>query len=125
MPMKAHTLALEESKNLCNELFAALQQAIPNLKRSATQASCGLYQEGNARFAYVYHRVTQLQIEIWCRGDVDELQRYDQGLVVKMRNTQNPGWEREFPARFQFRNLNQITTALTLLVQVSFPASKA
>jgi hypothetical protein len=122
--MSAHTFASQESRSLCDQLFAALQQAIPKLQRSCTQASCGIYQEGHPRFAYVYHRRTASQVEIWCRGDVDELKSHDQGLGVMPRGQQRPGWEQTFPARFRIHKTDQIPAAVALLVQVSYEASR-
>jgi hypothetical protein len=120
--MTAHTLASHESKSLCDELYAMLQKTIPNLKRSATKGSCGLYQEGNHRFAYVYHRKTESCVEIWCRGDIHELKRHDQGLGVMLRNKQRAGWEKEFPCHFRIHKAEQISATVTLLVNVSLMA---
>jgi len=121
--MTAHAQAFLESQSLCDQLLARLQQAIPKLRRSSTQGSCGLYQEGRTRFAYVYHSKTKSQIEIWCRGDVEDLKRHDQELGVMPRPRQRSGWEKSFPARFRVYRADQLSAAATLLVKVSYPAS--
>jgi hypothetical protein len=122
--MTAHTLASNESENLCDQLFAALQEVIPNLQRSSTKGSCGLYQEGSVRFAYVYHATSKPQIVVWCRGDAAELQRHDNGLGVEMRDNQSPGWTERFLAHFRITKAEQISAAARLLAQVSFTKSK-
>jgi len=55
--MTGHERASQDSRNLCDQLFEALQKLIPDLQRSPTQGSCGLYQDGRTRFAYVYKYV--------------------------------------------------------------------
>ena len=120
--MTAHEKTSQDSKDLCDLLFVALQQAIPHLQRSDNIGSCGLYQEGRTRFAYIHHSNTH--IEIWCRGDVDELKRHDYGLGVMPRVRQRPGWEKNFPAYFQISSVGQLATAVSLLTDVSLAASK-
>ncbi len=99
--MSAHSNASYESAILCDELFEELHKLIPNLQRNPTKGSCGLWQTGRTRFAYVYHSKSMSQIEIWCRGDRDELLRNDPGLNVQGRDTPKKGWEESFPARFR------------------------
>jgi hypothetical protein len=120
--MATHTQASQKSRDLCDQLFAAVQKAIPKSKRSSTIGSCGLYQEGRTRFAYVYHSGTH--IEIWCRGDINDLMQSNYGLHVVERIEQRPGWEKSFPARFQISSTDQIVGAVSLLKNVSFSASK-
>jgi hypothetical protein len=121
--MTAHAHASQDSKDLCDRLFDALQKAIPKLQRSPTVGSCGLYQEGRTRFAYAYHSTIESHIKIWCRGDVDDLQHHDKGLGVIPRVRQRPGWEKEFPAHFVISSTDQIAAAVRLLTDVSFAAS--
>jgi len=121
--MKAHEKASRGSKDLCDQLFDALQKAIPKLQRAPNTGSCGLFQEGRTRFAYVYHSKAKSRIEIWCRGDVDTLMSQGQGLGVTPRKKQDPGWAQEFPARFQIHSGAEIEAAARFLTDVSFAAS--
>ena len=119
--MPTHTQASQKSRDICDQLYAALQKAIPALQRSSTVGSCGLYQEGRTRFAYVYH--SGAHIEVWCRGDVGDLVQHDPGLGVVPRARQRPGWEKNFPAHFQISSAGQIAAAVSLLTDVSLAAS--
>lgn len=121
--MSAHVQASAESRELCDQLFAALCQVIPKLRRSSTKGSCGLFEEGRTRFAYIYHSRVQPQIEIWCRGNVEELQRHSRELVVIPRDHQHTGWEESFPARFRVQRADQLSSATALLTEVSYAAS--
>jgi len=84
----AHSQASHESARLCERLFEELGKLIPNLQRNPTKGSCGIWQSGRTRFAYVYHSKSMSQIEIWCRGDMPELLKNDPGLGVQGR--ENP-----------------------------------
>jgi len=119
--MSAHSQTSQESRDLCDQLFAALQATIPDMRRSSTLGSCGLYQQGRTRFAYAYHSSTHL--EIWCRGNVESLKQHDHGLGVVPRARQRPGWEKNFPAHFQISSPDQIPAAVSLLADVSLAAS--
>ena len=123
MTRSAHSEASPDSARLCDKLFAELSNLIPNLQRNQTKGSCGIWQAGRTRFAYVYHSKTKLQIEIWCRGDKNDLLQNDPGLGVYGRNNQRPGWEESFPARFRIYRSEQIAVAAKYLNDISFRAS--
>jgi hypothetical protein len=120
-----HSLASPESCNLCDCLFAELSLSIPDLFRNPTKGSCGLYQNGKARFAYVYHSKTMAQVEIWCRGDKEKLLSKDPGLGVAGRDSEKPGWEQSFPARFRLHSLQQAAVAARYLTSFSYPAASS
>src|SRR5437899_781566 len=122
--MSAHTEACSESRSLCDRLLSQLRAKIPELERSSTQGSCGLFRRGWTRFAYVYHAKTQPQIEIWCRGDADDLQRHAGTLEVRPRVNLRAGWEAAFPARFRVDVADEITSAARALAEVSYHASR-
>jgi hypothetical protein len=121
--MNSHSTASDNSKALCDELFAALGELIPNLQRNSTKGSCGIWQAGKTRFAYVYHSKTQSQVEVWCRGEVNKLLANDPGLNVRARDNPRPGWEESFPARFRVYQSQQIPKAAEYLKRVSYIAS--
>ena len=121
--MSRHNDANETSKLLCDLLFVELEQRIVGLQRSPTSTSCGLFQEGHSRFAYLYHTKTKSQIEIWCRGEVAELERRSKRLNIRPREASGTGWEDTFPARFLIQSSDDIMEAVELLLEVSYPAS--
>jgi hypothetical protein len=119
----SHSVASLEAARLCEGLFSELSKLISLLKKNPTQGSCGIWQDGKTRFAYVYHSKTRSQIEVWCRGDLEDLLANDPGLAVHARDNPGPGWERSFPARFRLTTYDQIPTAARYLQQVSYGAS--
>jgi hypothetical protein len=123
MPLSAHSQAGHESAQLCENLFKELCQLIPNLQRNPTKGSCGMWQSGKTRFAYVYHSKSMSQIEIWCRGDMAELIKNDPGLGVQGRESPRQGWEESFPARFRIHRQEQIPLAARYLKENSFRSS--
>lgn len=125
MAKDAHSQASSTSALLCNSLFEELSKLIPNLQRKPTKGSCGLWQTGKTRFAYVYHSKTLPQIEIWCRGDLDDLLKNDPGLSLIGRQNSGTGWEESFPVRFRINQLERIPLAAKYLRDNSYRASSA
>lgn len=123
MAITAHSKASLDSARLCDKLFEELGNLIPNLQRNQTKGSCGIWQEGKTRFAYVYHSKTKSQIEIWCRGNKTDLLQNDPGLGIHGREKLGVGWEESFPARFRIYRLEQISVAAKYLEEISFRAS--
>lgn len=121
--ISAHSQASQESARLCDKLFEELGQLIPNLQRNPTQGSCGIWQTGRTRFAYIYHSKTMSRIEIWCRGDMDQLLKNDPGFEVEARKNPRHGWEESFPVRFRAYRQEQIPAAARYLKDNSYPAS--
>jgi hypothetical protein len=123
MATDGHALAHRDSQVICDSLYGELSQLIPNLRRNCTKGSCGIYQEGMTRFAYVYHSRTMSQVEVWCRGDRNTLLAKDPGLDVRGRDNSRAGWAEYFPARFRILNLNQAPVAAQFLASSCFPSS--
>lgn len=123
MTLNAHSQASQESARLCDKLFEELGNLIPNLQRNSTKGSCGIWQTGRTRFAYVYHSKSMSQIEIWCRGDMNELLKNDPGLKVQGRESPKQGWEESFPVRFRLYRQEQISVAAMYIRDNSFEAS--
>ena len=123
MAASGHSNAGRESHLNCDSLFAELASLIPDLKRNETQGSCGIFQTGGTRFAYVYHYKTRPYVEIWCRGDREQLLANDPGLSMAGRERSKPGWEESFPARFRVSSAKQAALAAAFLAEFSFPAS--
>lgn len=123
MLTSAHSNASHESALLCDKLFEALTKIMPNLQRNPTKGSCGIWQTGRTRFAYVYHSKSMSQIEIWCRGDKAELLKNDHGLGICGRENPGQGWVGSFPVRFRIYKQKQIPLAAKYLKDNSFPAS--
>lgn len=123
MTISGHSQASQHSQGLCRSLYRELSKIIPDLSENATRGSCGIFQKGMTRFAYVYHSKTMAQIEIWCRGDKEELLANDPGLDIRGRNNLHPGWEESFPARFRIHTLRQASLAARFLAAFSYPAT--
>ena len=123
MATSGHSKASQESQRLCHALFNELAKLIPDLAENATQGSCGIFPKGMTRFAYVYHSKTMAQVEIWCKGDREQLLANDPGLDVRGRDNPKPGWEESFPARFRIRSMSQVPMAARFLAAFSFPAT--
>ena len=123
MATSSHSTASQESQRLCHALFNELAKLIPDLAENATQGSCGIFQKGMTRFAYVYHSKTMAQVEVWCRGDREQLLANDPGLNVRGRDNPKVGWEQSFPARFRIHSLGQALMAARFLAAFSFPAT--
>ena len=121
--MSAHSQASTDSRDLCHQLFKALAERIASLQRNPTIGSCGIWQQGRTRFAYIYHSKTRAQVEVWCRGDIDDLIANDPGLDVVARKDPKEGREKSFPARFRIYRIQQIPQAAEFLENVSFMAS--
>lgn len=120
--MTAHAEASSDSKDLCRELFDQLANRIPNLQRRETKRWCALFQPGRNRFAYVGHRKTSGEIEVWCAGDIEHLLDHG-GIRVVPRTTMRIDWERRFPGRFFLKTAREVNGACALLYEVSFDAS--
>jgi hypothetical protein len=123
VPRSAHSNASQESAGLCDKLFEELANIIPNLQRNPTKGSCGIWQSGKTRFAYVYHSKCMSQIEIWCRGDIAELLKNDSGLGVQGRKNPRQGWEVSYPVRFRVYRQEQIPVAARYLKDNSYRAT--
>ena len=123
MAISAHSQANVASRAFCDKLYEELSELIPDLQKNPTKGSCGIWQKGRTRFAYVYHSKTRSQIEVWCRGDKDDLLAGDPGLDVRARDNPKQGWEESFPARFRMYRTEQIPQAAQYLCRVSFVAS--
>ena len=123
MATSGHSKAGLDSQSLCCSLCSELSKLIPNLVENATQGSCGIFQEGMTRFAYVYHSKNLAQIEIWCRGDREQLLENDPGLCLRARSNPKPGWETSFPARFRIHALEQVPMAAHFLAAYSYAAT--
>lgn len=123
MAINGHARASGDSQRLCHSLYLELSQLIPDLLENPTKGSCGLYQKGKARFAYVYHSKTMPQVEVWCRGDKGVLVANDPGLGVRARDNPKAGWGESFPIRFRIHTENQAALAASFLAEFSWPAA--
>jgi hypothetical protein len=123
MAISAHSQTSHESAQLCEKLFKELGKLTPDLHLNQTEGSCGIWQHGKTRFAYVYHYKSISQIEIWCRGDMAELLRNDPGLGVQGRENPRKGWGESFPVRFRIHRHEQIPMAARYLKDYSVRAS--
>jgi hypothetical protein len=121
--MSGHSLASKGTQELCDALFVALKELLPKLQRNPTKGSCGVWEAGRTRFAYVYHSRSKTQIEVWCRGDAKDLLAKDPGLGVTPRRKQRAGWEESFPVRFRLSYTAQVPIAATFLREVSSRAA--
>ncbi len=121
--MSDHSEACQECKTLCDELYDHLSKRIPNLERVQTIRWCAVYQSERTRFAYICHRKKMSRIEVWCLGDLLELQRNTPLKIIPRKETRG-GWGEGFQARFFLTDSSQIDYACDLMYQVSYRLSK-
>ena len=121
--MSAHSIACRGSQDLCEELYAAVKALAPQLRSGTSERWCFYYAPGRKRFAYVAHYKTTDRVQVWCRGDLNKLQKAGPPLVKPRGRTESGGWEREFPGRFELTSATQIPAAARLLHAVSYARS--
>lgn len=123
--MSGHSEGSTDSKRICDLLYDALSQRIPDLRRTQTEKWCGLHRTGMRRFAYVAHRTSTGGVQVWCAGDPSSLATAGRGLrVVPRENTPKRGWEQNFPARFTIETEDQVGPAADMLYSVSYLSSR-
>ena len=101
--MVIHDECPKASRRYCDDLLEALQRQNPSIKRFHAAKSCAFYVEGNTRFAYLYHLLTRQGVDIWCRGELESLQRLGSsfGVEVLTRNSIRGNWAESFPYHFR------------------------
>ncbi|MCB0177254.1 MAG: HNH endonuclease [Anaerolineae bacterium] len=122
--MSSHGKAKSGSRSLCLELQKDLQKTIPDLRVSESKQTCGLYEPGRNRFAYVYHRTDQDLIRVYFRGDssvklIDPTGHID----IQVRPKIESGWEKEFPYFFVISKSTEVDLATKILLIYSYPLS--
>jgi len=122
--MADHSGASPESKNLCERLFRALNQRIPNLeyRKGANKCSIGVI-GGRKIFAWINsHSSRKSRLNIWFLGNLDQASRF-RGLSVQARKTAASGSWADYEGSFSVDNDEQLADAVELLVSVSYPES--
>src|SRR5437016_1017041 len=101
--MASHFECCSESRELCNSLFQRLNQKILNLKFSRSKNTCWFFDQGTRQFAVIYHHKKIGSIDIWCSGDLINL-NITTYVDFRPRNKKTSktisGWEKNFPGRF-------------------------
>ena len=121
--MSDHSDSVNDSTDLCDELFSHLARRIPGLQRSQSVRWCALFQKGRTRFAYVSHRKTMSRIEVWCLGEISALAD-GSSLTFYPRKPTAGGFGRDFEARFFVDYSSQLDDAAQILYDVSYRESK-
>jgi hypothetical protein len=113
-----HARAHSGSAALCDALYSALCKRITGLKRYSNQNYCRF---GRPRYAIAYlsHRKKAPRIEVWFRSSADE-QRTEGGILIRPRRKEvSVGGFRNFGARFEISDLNQVPAACEIVCRES------
>jgi hypothetical protein len=119
----AHELACSASRELCQQLFEALNQRIPNLKYKKGANKCSISVEG-ARRVPVWinsHSLRARTLNVWFLGDPKPEMQLDE-LKIHPRSKTEGSWA-EYGGSFMIKNDKQFEEAVKFLVDVSFPAA--
>ena len=110
---------------LCNLLYEQLKQEVPSIQRQTTEdLKCGLLAVGRNRFAYVNHRKTTPNVQIYFRAIRDVIPTTSPSILVKTRTKFTTAWEREFPHYLDVTEREQIPSVADLLLGTAYPLSE-
>ncbi len=121
--MANHSLACQASKDLCDRLFEALNQRIPDLKYNKGGNKCS-FKVVNARkvFAWVNsHSQRNSHLNIWFLGKSDQTEGF-KALDIRPRNETEGTWA-DYGGSFRVEDQRQLSEAVELLCSISYPAS--
>lgn len=121
--MPRHTEADEASRALCDALLSEVQVLIPLASRQETADTCGLYEPGRNRFAYIYHRTRDDAVRIYFRAAVGEVPTSAGELIVHTRPKVEKGWDKEFPCFIEIRSASQARAAAQFVAAHAYPLS--
>lgn len=121
--MSAHSNCCSNPKDLCQNLFTALNQRVPKLKYEKGKNKCSFGIDGaRKKFAWINtHSKRESKIEIWFLGDLDDARKFAL-LQIRPRTPTDSSWD-EYHGRFDIKNIEQLEQAVELLVSISYPAS--
>ena len=120
--MPSHIKASAGSRSLCDRLQDEMRKLIPDLAASSSEATCGLYQPGHNRFAYVYHRSDAELIRVYFRGDPIVLPSDSRRrLTIQIRPKIDKGWDKEFPFFIVLDGTSDIRAAAEVLREFACP----
>lgn len=110
-----HSSCHPQCAALCDAIFGALRRRLPNLTRNETPDWCCFAQQGEKRFAYIKHRKTAANLDIWFPGAPTELaEAY--GLQLRERNsTSRGGFTQKFSTHFNLVDSGTVEGACDLL----------
>jgi len=122
--MANHSKSCAGAKGLCQRLFDALNQRIPNLEYERQENKCKFKASGSRKaFAWVNtHGFRSSKIEIWFLGNLDDARKYWK-LIIRPRTPTNSSWD-EYHGRFDISNAEQLEAATELLFSLSYPAGR-
>lgn len=96
---------------------------VPEATCQETANTCGLYEPGRNRFAYVYHRTRDNAVRAYFRAVIGEAPFYAGELTIHTRPTVEKGWDKEFPCFIEIKSVSQACAAAHLLVAHAYPLS--
>ena len=124
--MPNHNKASKESQELCNSLLNELKRYLPNVTRSESNETCGIYVPGKNRFAYVYHRTKGKFVRVYFRGNISIVPSLQAGLStpIHVRPKVEKGWDKEFPFYVELDNDNDLQAFAKILKINAYPLSE-
>ena len=123
--MANHRNASSGSKSLCEQLFEALNEKIPNLEYEQQGHKCKLKARGARRaLAWINsHSSNQARLNIWFAGSMAEAQKFDELDAHPRRTPENAGHWAPYEGSFNINNSGELKVAVELLVKISYPQS--
>jgi hypothetical protein len=123
--MANHEDACSASKGLCEQLFASLNQRIPNLEYEQQGNKCKFKTRGARRaLAWVNsHSSRHERLNIWFAGSMKEAQKFEKLDAHPRVRPENAGGWAPFEGSFNINNSDELTSAVELLVKIAYPAS--
>jgi len=120
--MPTHLKASIGSRSLCDRLQVELKKSLVDMSVSRSKDTCGLYQTGHNRFAYIYHRSDASLIRVYFRGDPVVQPSDPTGqLAIHIRPRIEKGWDKEFPFFLILEETSNIQVAANILREFSCP----
>lgn len=121
--MAGHSSACLGSAKLCQKLFDALNQKIPNVIYKQGKNKCSFGAVGGRKiFAWVNsHSSRNPQLNVWFLGGANQSKQFIE-LSINPRHETDGSWA-EYGGSFTIKNDKQLAEAVEFLVSISYPTS--